>query len=264
MSEAPGSLPALFVSHGAPTMILQPVPVREFLSGLGAALPRPKAILAVSAHWESAALAISTAAQPETIHDYYGFPEPLYRLHYRAPGAPELAPRVAALIEAAGLGCEIDPRRGLDHGAWVPLMLMYPEARIPVTQLSVQPGLGAAHHYRLGQALRPLREEGVLVLGSGGITHNLAAFRGHAPGDPAPDWVAQFRDWMAAAIEAGRDEDAIEYRSRAPHGARNHPSEEHFLPLLVAAGARTPGNPGRRIHTSTTYGVLAMDAYAFE
>jgi 4,5-DOPA dioxygenase extradiol len=262
MSEA--ALPALFVSHGAPTMILEPVRVREFLSGLGATLPRPKAILAVSAHWESARPAISAAARPQTIHDFYGFPEPLYRLHYPAPGAPELAPRVAALLAAAGLQCEIDPQRGLDHGAWVPLMLMYPEAAIPVAQLSVQPGLGVAHHYRLGQTLRPLREEGVLLLASGSLTHNLAAFRGRALDDPAPDWVAQFQQWMAAALEAGRDDDAIEYRSRAPHGARNHPSEEHYLPLLVAAGARTPGQPGRRIHTSVTYGVVAMDAYAFD
>jgi 4,5-DOPA dioxygenase extradiol len=142
-------------------------------------------------------------------------------------------------------------------------MLMYPDAHIPVTQLSVQPGLGPAHHYRLGQALRPLREEGVLVLGSGGLTHNLGEFRGHALNDPAPEWVAQFRDWVASSVEAGRDEDLIDYRSRAPHGARNHPSEEHFLPLLVAAGARSPSTPGRRIHSSTTYGVLAMDAFAF-
>jgi 4,5-DOPA dioxygenase extradiol len=218
----------------------------------------------VSAHWESATPAISAAAQPPTIHDFYGFPEPLYRLHYRAPGATGLAARVAALLASAGLAYETDPQRGLDHGAWVPLMLMYPAAGIPVTQLSVQPGLGTAHHYRLGQALRPLRDEGVLLLASGGLTHNLAAFRGHAPGDPAPDWVTQFRDWIAAALETGRDQDVIEYRSRAPHGARNHPSEEHFLPLLVAVGARTPGHSGRRIHTSTTYGVLAMDAYAFD
>jgi 4,5-DOPA dioxygenase extradiol len=238
--------------------------VRAFLAGLGAALPRPKAVLAVSAHWESVTPAVGAAVQPQTIHDFYGFPEPLYRLHYRAPGAPELAARVAAALESAGLRCEIDPQRGLDHGAWVPLMLMYPDATIPVTQLSLQPALGPAHHYRLGQALRPLRAEGVLLLGSGGLTHNLAAFRGHTPGDPTPDWVSQFRDWTAAALEAGREQDVIEYRSRAPHGARNHPSEEHYLPLLVAGGARTPGRPGRRIHTSTTYGVLAMDAYAFD
>jgi 4,5-DOPA dioxygenase extradiol len=256
-------LPALFVSHGAPTMILEPVAVREFLKGLGGTIARPKAILAVSAHWETAAAAVGAATKPQTVHDFYGFPEPLYRLQYPAPGAPDLAQRVASALRDAGLACEIDARQGLDHGAWVPLMLMYPDAQIPVTQLSVQPGLGAAHHYRLGQALRPLRDEGVLVLGSGGLTHNLREFRGHALHDPAPEWVARFRDWVVAALEAGRDDDLIDYRSRAPRGARNHPSEEHFLPLLVAAGARSPSVPGRRIHNSTTYGVLAMDAFAF-
>jgi 4,5-DOPA dioxygenase extradiol len=262
MSSA-AALPALFVSHGAPTMILEPVAVREFLTGLGRTMPQPEAILVVSAHWETAGPAVGAATRPKTIHDFYGFPEPLYRLHYPAPGAPDLAQRVALAVRDAGLACAIDPHQGLDHGAWVPLMLMYPDAQVPVTQLSVQPGLGAAHHYRLGQALRPLREQGVLVLGSGGLTHNLREFRGRAVDDPAPEWVAQFRDWVVAALEAGRDEDVIEYRSRAPHGARNHPSEEHFLPLLVAAGARSPSVPARRIHSSTTYGVLAMDAFAF-
>jgi 4,5-DOPA dioxygenase extradiol len=263
MSSAGRAVPALFVSHGAPTMILEPVPVREFLAELGGTIAQPKAILAVSAHWETGGPAVGGAASPQTIHDFYGFPEQLYRLRYGAPGAPDLARRVASALRDAGLACEIDARQGLDHGAWAPLMLMYPEARIPVTQLSVQPGLGAAHHYRLGQAVRPLREEGVLVLGSGGLTHNLGEFRGHALNDPPPEWVAQFREWAVAALEAGRDDDLIEYRSRAPHGARNHPSEEHFLPLLVAAGARSQSAPGRRIHSSTTYGVLAMDAFAF-
>jgi 4,5-DOPA dioxygenase extradiol len=262
MSSA-AALPALFVSHGAPTMILEPVAVREFLGGLGETMPLPKAILAVSAHWETARPAAGGAASPRTIHDFYGFPEPLYRLQYPAPGAPDLAQRVASALRDAGLPCDIDPDQGLDHGAWVPLMLMYPQAQIPVIQLSVQPGLGAAHHYRLGQALRPLRDEGVLLLASGGLTHNLREFRGHATNDPAPDWVTQFRDWVVAAVEAGRDQDVVDYRSRAPHGARNHPSEEHFLPLLVAAGARSPSVPGRRIHSSTTYAVLAMDAFAF-
>jgi 4,5-DOPA dioxygenase extradiol len=261
MSEA--TQPALFVSHGAPTMILEPVAVRDFLSALGSALPRPRAVLAVSAHWETDVAAVSGVQQPDTIHDFYGFPAPLYALRYQAPGAPDLARRVVQLLEAAGLPCRIDAQRGLDHGAWVPLMLMYPDAQIPVTQLSVQTARGAAHHFRLGQALRALREDGVLVLASGGLTHNLFEFRGHAVDDPAPDWVAQFRDWMADVVEAGRDEDLIQYRARAPHGALNHPSEEHLFPLLVAAGARTPSVPGRRLHTSTTYGVLAMDAYQF-
>lgn len=263
MTSVTGSVPALFISHGAPTMILEPAPVREFLLGLGAQIPLPKAILVASAHWETRGLEVGAAVQPKTIHDFYGFPEPLYRLQYPAPGAIALAQRVVAVLKQAGLACEVDAEQGLDHGAWVPLMLMYPDAHIPVTQLSLQPGLGPEHHYRVGQALRPLREEGVLILGSGGLTHNLHEFRGHALLDPAPEWMAQFRDWVVAALEGGRDDDLIHYRSRAPHAARNHPSEEHFLPLLVAAGARSPASPGRRIHSSTTYGVLAMEAFAF-
>jgi 4,5-DOPA dioxygenase extradiol len=255
--------PALFVSHGAPTMILEQVPVRDFLRSWGGELQRPQAVLVVSAHWDTEPPAVSSVAQPDTIHDFFGFPAPLYQLRYPAPGAPALAQRTAALLSAAGLHCRVDAGRGLDHGAWVPLMLMYPQADLPVTQLSVQGRLGAAHHYRVGQALRPLRDEGVLILASGGLTHNLAEFRHHGLDDSAPAWVAEFRDWVAMAIAEGRDEDLVRYRERAPHAIRNHPSEDHLLPLLVALGARTPGVAGQRAHTSTTYGVLAMDAYQF-
>ena len=255
--------PSVLVSHGAPTLILERAPARDFLAGLGATLGRPEAILCVSAHWETAEPAVSTAERPGTIHDFYGFPEALYRLHYPAPGASALARRAAGLLAGAGLGCALDPDRGLDHGAWAPLMLAYPDARVPTTQLSVQPGLGAAHHLALGRALAPLRDEGVLVLASGGATHNLGEFGRHPIGAPPVEYARAFDDWLAEAVEAGRAGDVADYRNRAPHGARNHPSEEHFLPLLVAMGAGGPGAKGRRLHASFTYGVLSMAAFAF-
>ncbi len=256
--------PALFVSHGAPTLALEPGPTRGFLAQLGAGLARPKAILVVSAHWETALPAISTAPQPETIHDFYGFPEALYRMHYAAPGAPALAQRAVGLFAAAGLSAAAVPDRGLDHGAWVPLMLMFPDADIPVAQVAVQTRLGPAHHLRLGEALRPLRDEGVLIIGSGSATHNLGEFRNHRYDSPPPDWVSAFDDWLAETIAAGHTADLLDYRRVAPQAVRNHPTEEHLLPLFAAYGAGTPGVPPQHIHSGFTYGVIGMDAWRFD
>jgi 4,5-DOPA dioxygenase extradiol len=256
-------LPSLFLSHGAPTLALEDGPAHRFLKALGGEIGRPEAILMASAHWQSDGPVLGMAERPETIHDFYGFPPTLYEIGYPAPGAPQVARRAAAALEAAGVAATTDPDRGLDHGAWVPLMLMYPEADIPVAQVSLQTPLGPGHHLALGEALAPLRDEGVLLVGSGGFTHNLAEFRGQAPDSPAPDWVSEFAEWMAAAIDDHRRADLLAYRDRAPHGARNHPSEEHLLPLFVALGAGGSGARARRLHASITYGVLAMDAFAF-
>ena len=256
--------PVIFVSHGAPTLPLEPGAARDFLSGLGAAIGRPRAILAVSAHWETALPAISTAAHPETIYDFHGFPAELYRLRYPAPGAPQLAARVAGLLQTQALQIDIDPARGLDHGVWTPLILMYPDADIPVTQLSIQPHLGPEHHARLGAALRPLREEGVLILASGSVTHNLREFGRHSPAAPPPSWVVEFNEWLAAALIAGRVSDLAAYRSKAPHAVRNHPTEEHLLPLFVATGAAGAKSKAERLHSSYAYGVIGMDAYRFD
>ena len=258
------ALPALFVSHGAPTLPLENSPARHFIAGLGNELPKPRAILAISAHWETARPAVSSAQRPETIHDFHGFPEALYRLRYAAPGAPELASRVATLLAAAGMPAEIDPARGLDHGAWTPLLLMYADADIPVTQLSIQPHADPAHHWRVGEALRPLREEGVLILASGSATHNLREFRGNAPASEPATWAMQFGEWLADTLESGRTDDLLDYRDRAPQAVRNHPTDEHLLPVFVAAGAGTPGVSAKRIHTSYAYGVIGMDAYRFD
>jgi len=258
-------LPSVFVSHGAPTFPLTDAPARAFLGGLAGRLPeRPRAILVVSAHWETAAPSVTSGEENTTIHDFQGFPKELYDIRYPAPGSASLAERVATLIESGGGAVTRVPARGLDHGAWVPLSLIYPKADIPVVQLSVQTGLGAEYHYRLGQLLAPLRQEGVLITGSGSFTHDLSSFREyyHALHAPAPDWVDAFADWMSEAVVAGRVDDLIAYRTIGPHAARNHPTEEHILPLFVAMGAGE-GGMAEHLHQSTTHGVLRMDAFAF-
>lgn len=256
--------PALFVSHGSPTMPLEKSAANDFLRGLGSALGRPNAILMVSAHWDTERPAVSAAERPETIHDFYGFPPELYRLRYPAPGAPQLAERVAGLMKQNGLRADIDPGRGLDHGAWTPLILMYPEADIPVTQFSIQSRLGPAHHVRLGEALRPLRDEGVLIFASGGATHNLRELS-RQRGNPVPQaWTAEFNEWLATALQSRRMEDLVDYRARAPHAVRNHPTDEHLIPLFVALGAGDPGGKTQRLHSSIDSGVISMDAYRFD
>lgn len=256
-------LPAIFVSHGSPTLVLDDVPARDFLSGLGAQLPRPRAIVVVSAHYETRGVRVNTAAHPRMIHDFRGFPKALYDMRYDAPGDPTLAAEIVSRLRDAELDAAGDENWGLDHGTWVPLTLMYPDADIPVVAVSVDPDAGPDHHRRLGAALAPLREDGVLILGSGALTHNLGALRrGETPALDAPDWVTHFVDWTAAAIEDGRTEDLLSYRSRAPEAVRNHPTEEHLLPIFAALGAGG-GVKGRRLHASTTFSVLAMDAYAF-
>jgi len=258
-------LPALFVSHGAPTFPLSDAPARHFLEQLGADLvERPRAILVISAHWETRVPSVTASAVNETIHDFTGFPAELYAIRYAAPGSAWLVDRVAGLIDAAGSAVSRVAGRGLDHGAWVPLRLVYPDAEIPVVQLSVQTALGPGYHYRLGRLLAPLREEGVLIVGSGSFTHDLSSFREYynALNAPAPAWVDEFADWMTDAIGEGRVEDLLAYRERAPHAVRNHPTEEHLLPLFVALGAGSGGR-SEHLHASTTHGVLRMDAFAF-
>jgi 4,5-DOPA dioxygenase extradiol len=253
------SMPTVFVSHGSPMLYLEKdVPARAFLATLGEVLPRPEAIVAVSAHWNTERPAVSTNARPETIHDFYGFPEALYRLRYDAPGAPELARRVAALTGAA-----IDPTYGLDHGAWVPAMLGWPRADIPIFQLSVQPYATPADHIALGRRLAPLREEGVLVMGSGSATHNLRRLaRGQHDLPPEP-WAQAFDDWVAEKIGAGDETALANYRSEAPHAKDAHPTDEHFLPLHVAYGAAGQGARGQALHRSFTSGNLSMASYVF-
>ena len=261
-------LPSLFVSHGSPMMALEPSPARDFLSGLGADLPRPRAILVISAHhdaaWNGGQVTVTSNPHPETIHDFGGFPDELFAMRYPAPGDPALAERVADLARNAGIDVEIDHDRGLDHGAWVPLILAWPDADVPVVQLAINSPASPEWHHALGRAIAPLRDEGVLIVGSGSATHNLRAYMQYRPAidAPAPPWVTGFAEWLAERLEAGATDDALHAVERAPHGRDNHPTMDHIDPLFVAMGAGD-GDPARRIHQSVTYAVLAMDAYAF-
>ena len=258
------TLPALFISHGSPMLALQDSPAHRALAALGRSLPRPQAILVISAHWETEqGFAVSLAPKPKTIHDFGGFSPELYKLEYPAPGAYGEALRAAALMEQAGFAVKRDPERGLDHGAWVPLHVMYPEADIPVAQISLCQNASPADHLRLGQALRPLRDEGVLIVGSGALTHNLAAYRGQPIETEAPHWVTEFTDWVHQCLADERYENLLEYRTQAPGGQINHPTPEHLMPLFVALGAGGDRPKVERVHASYEYGVIAMDTYSF-
>lgn len=244
--------PAIFVSHGSPGLAIEAGPSREFLADLGSRLGKPDAIVCVSAHWETAEVSVSLDPHPETIHDFYGFPPELYRTRYPAPGDPALGRRILRLLpDAKGLDA-----RGFDHGVWSPLMLMYPEASIPVVEISVQPRRDAAHHYTVGQALAPLREEGILIMGSGSVTHNLREIGRGGP------HVNEFEDWLTTAVAEGRAEDLIRYRELAPHARRNHPTPEHLLPLFAPLGA-AKGKPGEVLNRVFEYESLSMAAFVF-
>lgn len=251
------TLPALFVSHGSPMLALdESQPAHGFLRKLGTTLPRPEAILVISAHWDTATPCITGAQQLDTIHDFYGFPEPLYELHYPAPGNRALAEEI---VRQLGPSAGVHPARGLDHGAWVPLLLMYPQHDIPVLQLSLQTSLGPAHHLRIGEALRWLRKRGVLIIGSGGATHNLREYFHPDSGNHKP--YEAFAAWLHDVLTRGDREALLDYRQRAPHAARCHPTEEHFLPLFVVLGAG--GTKAQRLHAGCDR-TLATDAYIYE
>ncbi len=264
-------LPSLFLSHGSPMLSLEPSPARDFLAGLGDRLARPRAILVVSAHHDVAhsdgVATVTASPAPPTIHDFGGFPDELFAMRYPAPGDPALAERIAGLLSKHGLAVTVDPERGFDHGAWVPLSLAYPGADIPVVQLSIASNATPEWHFALGQALAPLRDEGVLIIGSGSMTHNLRRFFATRPPIDAlaPIWVTAFTDWVAGHMAAGAVDDVLHAVERAPHGRDNHPTMDHILPLFVAMGAGAADGPldAERLHASTTYGLLAMDVYAF-
>ena len=254
--------PVLFVSHGAPTFAIEPGRLGPLLSATGKELLRPKAVLVVSPHWMSRGVRVATSPAPQTVHDFGGFPQALYRIQYPAPGHPELAARTVEVLRAAGWPAEADAAQGLDHGAWVPIRFLYPDADVPVFQVSLPASLAPAQAYALGQALQPLRDEGVLVVGSGSLTHNLYEFRQYAEGEEA-EYAREFASWVRQAVE-GRDHGRLQKTLElAPHAQRAHPTTEHFLPLLVAAGAASDEADVRTLEGGITYGMLSMDSYLF-
>lgn len=252
--------PSLFVSHGSPMFALEPGLLGPNLQQLGARLSGLTAIVVVSPHWQTRGVRVTGATTLETIHDFGGFPAPLYALQYPVHGAPQLASEVLGLLSSAGFDSAIDSGRGLDHGAWVPLRYLKPAADVPVLQVSLPHDIDAAGALRLGQALAPLREQGVLIIGSGSLTHNLYEFRQHISD---PEYAQTFADWVADAVARGDVTALVNYREQAPHAARAHPSEEHYLPLLVAIGASHPDESRRLVKGGMTHGVLSMDSFGF-
>ncbi|MDF0732607.1 class III extradiol ring-cleavage dioxygenase [Pseudomonas entomophila] len=254
-------LPSLFISHGSPMLALQPGASGPALAALAQALPRPKAIVVVSAHWESRGLLVMSTPQPPTWHDFHGFPPALHAVQYPASGEPALAQRIATLLASADLGASLDNQRPYDHGAWVPLSLMYPAADIPVIQVSLPSHFGPALQVRVGEALRPLREDGILLIGSGSITHNLGELSWHAGPEVIAPWAGAFRDWVVERLAEDDRAALLAYRHQAPHAVRNHPSDEHLLPLFFALGA---GERFGVVHQGFTLGALGMDIYRFD
>lgn len=255
------ALPSLFVSHGAPTFALAPGRAGPQLAELGRALERPRAVVIVSPHWMTPRVTVTAAERPRTIHDFGGFDRALSTIRYPAPGAPEVAARVVALLRAAGQEATLDAQQGLDHGAWVPLLHMYPGADVPVVQISMPLDLDAAGAYALGRALAPLGDEGVLVIGSGSLTHNLDEFRMHMATPAA--YAREFTLWVRQAVQAGDVDRVIATLERAPHADRAHPTPDHFLPLLVALGAARDPLPVSVLDGGIEHGVLAMESYLF-
>ncbi len=257
------TLPPLFLSHGSPMHAIEPGAAGQAWARLGRKLPRPRAILIASAHWETSVPMLSGSERPATIHDFGGFPQELYRVTYEAPGSTGLAREAVALLKNAGICAGIDGCRGLDHGAWVPLRWMYPAANVPVVQLSVQPELGTAHHVRLGRALAPLADDGVLIVGSGHTTHNLRDWMSNPRRQEPLRYAEAFSGWLRDHLQK-RDTDAlIAYRQLAPEAQRAHPTEEHLLPLYIAMGAARRDAVADRFLSGYEAGALALDSYMF-
>ena len=264
------SLPALFISHGAPLFAIDAGESGPALTRLGQRLKQQagaglRGVVIMSPHWTARSPAVMSTEQPQTWHDFGGFPPELYKLAYPAAGAPELAAEVGVLLRGNGIEVQSDPKRPFDHGAWVPLMHLFPQADVPVVQLALPAGWGPVQVYAMGQALQPLRERGVLLVGTGSMTHNLSEFFG-GQREPAP-YVVEFSRWVEDAIQRGDLDALLDYRTRAPHAQRAHPSDDHFLPLFFALGAGgfgqgdPPVQPGY-VTREVMYGILAMDSFA--
>lgn len=264
MAPATERLPALFVSHGSPMFALESGSTGPALGQWGQALrsryPQLRAVVIMSPHWMSPTVEVMAHPQPPTWHDFGGFPPALYQLQYPAPGQPQLAQTVADLLNAQGFGARLNTERPLDHGAWVPLMHLFPEADLPVVQVALPQTADASTVYAMGQALQSLRAQGVLVIGSGSMTHNLREFFGGA--HAAADYVVEFSRWIETHVQAGDTDALLHWRERAPHALRAHPTDEHFVTLYFALGAGGAGAKAEYLSREVMYGMLAMDAFA--
>ncbi|XVF58910.1 hypothetical protein PTKIN_Ptkin07bG0103900 [Pterospermum kingtungense] len=257
-----------YIPHGSPTLSIDDShSARHFLLSWKDKVfaQTPKSILVISGHWDTTFPAVNIVQRNDTIYDFYNFPDPMYKLKYPAPGAPDLALRVKELLMASGFKrVDEDRERGLDFGAWFPLMLMYPGADIPVCELSVQSKMDGSYHYNLGKALSPLKDEGVLIIGSGSATHNLRALKLRVAGDGGVvPWASEFDTWLKEALLEGRYEDVNHYEEKAPHAKMAHPWPDHLYPLHVAMGAAGETAKAKLIHHSWGLGILSYASYQF-
>jgi 4,5-DOPA dioxygenase extradiol len=258
-------MPTLFLSHESPMLWDTKSEARDFLTQItkntAFSIQSPKAILLVSAHWNTPQVTVSSAVNPSVIYDFGGFPEHYYSIKYPAPGSPELAQRIRELGKEAGISVALDSTRVLDHAAWIPLGLAFPLATVPIVTMSVQPRLSTAHHFALGTMLAPLRDHGVLIIGSGTATHNIGAFFSGTPPEvdaPSETYAREFISWLRTHIN--QPEQILNYRKEAPNAAKAHPTAEHFLPLIVAMGAGRP-DEATCIHETYNYGHFAMASF---
>ncbi|EJN07899.1 dioxygenase [Herbaspirillum sp. YR522] len=257
------ALPSLFVSHGSPMMAVEPGRTGPLLAKVGATLPQPEAVVMLSPHWETMSARVGNQLKPQVIHDFGGFPAALYQLDYPAPGAPALAEHVARLLRDGGIEASTDGSWGLDHGAWVPMRYLYPQADVPTIQLSLQSHMPPDYHFRVGQLLAPLAREGILLVGSGSFTHNLRELQRNDPHAPDAPHTVEFLHWFLERMRAGDLQALFGYRTTAPHAIRTHPSDEHLLSLFFAMGAADDWTQFVHLDTGSTYHSLRMDAFAF-
>lgn len=254
------TLPGLFISHGSPMLAIHPEQIGPALQRLSSNLPIPQAIIVMSAHWESQALEVNTGIRPETWHDFRGFPAELYEIRYPAPGAPELAEDILQRFAQAGFNAHANSSRPHDHGVWMPLLHMYPDADIPVVDISLPMTMSADEIYQLGQILAPLREQQILLIGSGSITHNLSAIEWQHPNPSTPEWCSTFRNHVVSKLHHSDFAAILDWES-IPYIRQNHPTLEHFAPLFFAMGT---GHRFNVIHHSYSMGALGRDIYRFD
>ncbi len=254
-------LSSLFISHGAPTFAIEPGVAGPKLTALGQTLPRPAAVLVVSPHWITREPRVTTTARPGTIHDFGGFDPALYRITYPVDGHPQLAARAIEVLQSAGWNAQGDPNRGLDHGAWVPLMHLYPRADVPVFQVSIPARLDAQAAFDFGRALGKLADEDVLIMGSGAVTHNLSDYQ--EDHDSPQTYAVEFAAWIRDAVRRGDHERLIRAMDIAPHARRAHPTIEHYLPLVIAAGAAAQPLSASIIDGGVVHGAFVMDSFVF-
>ncbi|QIO09479.1 dioxygenase family protein [Acinetobacter lanii] len=254
------TLPGLFISHGSPMLAINPEQVGPALNRLGLNLPKPQAIIVMSAHWESNALEVSTAVRAMTWHDFRGFPEQLYDIRYPAPGDPALAEEILKLFADAHIAAHANSTRPRDHGVWMPLLHMYPEADIPVVEISLPMNMSSDQIYQIGQVLSVLRERQILLIGSGSITHNLRELAWHGESRNVPEWASTFRNYVVNHLNHSNYEAVLDWEN-IPYMQRNHPTIEHFAPLFFAMGTGTRFSV---VHSSFSMGALGMDIYRFD